>query len=161
MPLSEGLVEFLGVGPIGRVPIECVPEDQRRQYRFWRATSLAKLALVFETGATSINLDTNPTIHFFDNNDSNRAYEDALLWADTVVHAQLKPRDMRELTRLTGQELVREHLPRIVFALDTPFNDLRNSIGVDLARPGVDLHRSFDLADIDPYSRDFIETLLA
>lgn len=160
MAFNDRLIDFLSIGPMGQVPLELVPEEERRNFRFWRATSVAKLALVFESGKTTINLGTDPAIHFFDNYDMNSAYSDALLWGDTVIHSQLKASDMRALTRLTGRPLVRQHLPRIVFALDQQFNDLSARPSTIAASPGVDLGQRFDISDIDPYSREFLEELL-
>jgi len=117
------------------------------------------LAVLFESGRSTINLGDDDAIHFFDNYDTGTAYADAVRWADAVIHSQIKATDMRALTRLTGKQLVRQHLPRMVLALDTGYNGIR--VNTASHAPGVDLRRKVGLGDVDPYSRDFLQQLFA
>ena len=160
MTFPDRLSDFIGIGPLGQVTIEPVPEAERMRYRFWRATSVAKLALVFATTGPRMNLGDGCTIHFFDNNDSWSAYDDAVKWADYLIHTQIKPSDIRALERLTGRLLTKQHLPRLVFALDEQFNDERLPVCLHPNSPGVELNRPVGLADIDPYSRALLGELL-
>lgn len=165
--MIEVSYSFLKLGPIGQAPLDMVPNSETGNYRFWRAASLAKIALNIEDGRPALNAGSSndPTIYFFDELSSPLfgARTQAVYWADRYSHQrQLTGSDINRLLEKYRIPFKKQWLPTVVLALNEKYNDLVLPPNAsDPARTGVDLRRFIGLEDIDPHSRETIEGILS
>lgn len=162
-PMQHGKVDFEALYAMGGIVIDAVPETHRRNYRYWRGGSLAKIATNFARGNQTMNTGQDLVAHL------TKKRPTAVAWAryNTTSNdsRQFRVAERVELATFTGRDQV-EPLPGIVFALDERFND------IDLPRTwmamggvdddddgGVIYDGALTTAMIDPHSRAIIESL--